>query len=117
MQRCIQSFALSPILEADVQMVSHRFTIDFTKMTEIDYEIHYSLTNDETQLPRSLHNPCDSRLGLRSRVIRLFFLRCPALVQRIKPPVAPRYEPYTLQGMQLVLAWHEVRIYYSFQLV
>ena len=63
---------------------------------------------DETSLPRELQNPCDSRRGLRARAIRLLYLRCPSLIRHIKPPVAPRYEPYTLQGMRLLLAWHEV---------
>ena len=29
-------------------------------------------------------------------------------MQKIKTPVAPQYEPYTLQGMQLLFNWHEV---------
>lgn len=62
---------------------------------------------DETSLPRELRNVSDSRRGLRARAIRLLYLRCPSLMKRIKPPVAPRYEPYTLQGMRLLLAWHE----------
>ena len=51
---------------------------------------------------------CDNRRGLRMRTIRLAFFKCSALMQSIKPPVAARYEPYTLLGMRLVLTWHEV---------
>jgi len=36
----------------------------------------------------------------------LFYLN-PVLMEKIKPPVAPQYEPYTLQGMQLLYNWHE----------
>ena len=63
---------------------------------------------DESSLPKDLQNVCDSRRGLRARAIRILYLRCSSLIKYIKPPVAARYEPYTLQGMKLLLAWHEV---------
>lgn len=76
--------------------------------------VQHRYQGDETSLPRELRNVSDSRRGLRARAIRLLYLRCPSLMKRIKPPVAPRYEPYTLQGMRLLLAWHEVNTLVQF---
>lgn len=73
-----------------------------------DVFIPIRFKGDEASLPKDLQNICDSRRGLRARGIRLLYLRCPSLIKYIKPPVAARYEPYTLQGMRLVLSWHEV---------
>ena len=60
---------------------------------------------------------CDNRGGLRMRTIRLAFLRSAPLMQSIKPPVLHRYEQYTLQGMRLVLFWHEVIYYFIMYLI
>jgi len=58
-------------------------------------------------LPIDLFTDNYHRRGLRARVIRILFYLNPVLMEKIKPPVAPQYEPYTLQGMQLLYNWHE----------
>lgn len=90
------------------ELCKRYFTLTFSNKAT-DYILLIRYKGDETTLPRELQSPCDSRRGLRARAIRLMFLRCPALIKSIKPPVAARYEPYTLHGMRLLLAWHEVR--------
>ena len=62
----------------------------------------------DSSLPIDLLTDNDHRRGLRARVVRVLFHLNPVLIQKIKPPVAPQYEPYTLQGMQLLFNWHEV---------
>jgi len=61
----------------------------------------------DSSLPIDLFTDNDQKRGLRTRVIRILFYLNPALMQKIKTPVAPQYEPYTLQGMQLLFNWHE----------
>lgn len=41
-------------------------------------------------------------------MIRLAFLRMPTLAQALSNSLGERADPYKLQGMRLVLAWHEV---------
>lgn len=73
--------------------------------------MYFRYAGNVSSLPHELQTLCDNRRGLRARTIRLLFLRCPALIKQIKPPVSPRYEPYTLHGMRLLLAWHEVQLF------
>ena len=64
---------------------------------------------DDGSLPLDLHLVSDERRGLRARVIRLLFLRCPTMIHRLRsPPAATRYELNSLLGMKLSLTWHEV---------
>lgn len=64
----------------------------------------------DRSLPIDLFTDNYHRRGLRARVIRILFYLNPVLMEKIKPPVAPQYEPYTLQGMQLLYNWHEVLV-------
>lgn len=61
----------------------------------------------DSLLPIELFTENDSRQGLRARVIRILFFLSPVFVQKISPPVTAQYEPYSLQGLQLLFHWHE----------
>lgn len=85
-----------------------RGAYEATQSTELWRRLYKRFYVDVASLPVDLQVYCVDRPGLQARAVRLLHLRCPAMIQRRRQPdVSARYEPRSLHGSRLVLAWHE----------